>query len=72
MVPRETQLKASKCMNKKSKNETSVSCSVHTLRLNRSTIFKNIKLAEICVMEIKSEESLGDNEEPVFVNISVT
>ena len=45
---------------------------LQTLRLNRSTIFKNMKLAAIWVTETKIEESFGEIEEPVFVNISVT
>lgn len=46
--------------------------SIRTFRLIRSTVFKNIRLAVICMMETKSDECFVGNDEPDFVKISVT
>lgn len=43
-----------------------------TLRLTRSTMFKKMKLAAICVTNTRSDELFVVNDDPVFVKIFVT
>lgn len=43
-----------------------------TRRLNRSTMFKNHKLAIIWVTEMRIDELFADSDDPVLVNMSVT
>lgn len=45
---------------------------IQTLRLNRSTIFKNTKFVNNVATEIRSDEFFSDNVEPVMLNTVVT
>lgn len=42
---------------------------IHTLRLNRSTIFKKVTFAANVTIEIRIDESFSVNDDPVSLNM---